>query len=636
MEPPDPDYSPDLHNLPTTMATHESVFEFPNKPQSSFDEQTLSSRTCPFRVDGSGTTTERRSYAKSKQRSAARTSVGEIEAVLAQFKSSKDNFTKKFVPMQTYELKRKGAEAAVTLPGEDMDGDGDASVGSGKEETGDLTDLMRKFEKFEEQIEGDERKNKRKREVSDQKSEGVRKARFVVNRSVAIEGGDMRMSVDVLKRLGRAAPMLSVKELSEMVVDKFSEMVVKRTARVKFATAFGRRITRHQKVYTLHANRLLRLYRHFLTGLHRLNRRLPVPVHGLPNLGNTCFMNAALNMLFYTPPVNEFMKKINGHSGVELAVTFQRFCNAYQREDVTGLLYEMLRHLPEFSGGMQKCSHSFLLKFLSKIDKDLNCVSQLPPSLLSSPYSSRFANYQRNKCKEMHALFSGLTENVFTCSKCFGCWQNYSYWRTMDIPITDTAYSKQGVTYFGPMDFYNEDLAEEYQTIGADNMKAYTEAFQQWDPERLTENIPVTRQTATLDLCLKYMLRANLMTASNTFECEHCHQETQHFKQSFLRHVGNVLTVHLQRYNEATGNKLDTYVACPDTLTLSSYLPSASKYRLSGVVNHYGSLSGGHYTAYVRAGGSWFLVNDSSVSKVEPGTDLCRAAYVVTYVREEA
>lgn len=41
-------------------------------------------------------------------------------------------------------------------------------------------------------------------------------------------------------------------------------------------------------------------------------------------------------------------------------------------------------------------------------------------------------------------------------------------------------------------------------------------------------------------------------------------------------------------------------------------------YDLIGIVNHYGSLSGGHYTAYwyCKAYDSWYEFDDSSVSKV--------------------
>jgi ubiquitin C-terminal hydrolase len=55
------------------------------------------------------------------------------------------------------------------------------------------------------------------------------------------------------------------------------------------------------------------------------------------------------------------------------------------------------------------------------------------------------------------------------------------------------------------------------------------------------------------------------------------------------------------------GFDLEPYVAFPKTGI--SYL-----YDLYGVVNHYGTMGGGHYTSYIKSMGDWFDYNDSSVT----------------------
>ena len=51
---------------------------------------------------------------------------------------------------------------------------------------------------------------------------------------------------------------------------------------------------------------------------------------------------------------------------------------------------------------------------------------------------------------------------------------------------------------------------------------------------------------------------------------------------------------------------------------------------------HGGSLSGGHYTAYVRHDGQWFFVSDSTVKRASFERDVCRAeVYMLFYDREE-
>lgn len=68
------------------------------------------------------------------------------------------------------------------------------------------------------------------------------------------------------------------------------------------------------------------------------------------------------------------------------------------------------------------------------------------------------------------------------------------------------------------------------------------------------------------------------------------------------------MVIHLKRfsYNQFLKNKLETYVDFPiDNLDLSNYIGSrngelSNHYLLYAVSNHYGSMGGGHYTAFVH------------------------------------
>lgn len=62
-------------------------------------------------------------------------------------------------------------------------------------------------------------------------------------------------------------------------------------------------------------------------------------------------------------------------------------------------------------------------------------------------------------------------------------------------------------------------------------------------------------------------------------------------------------------------------------------------YDLSGIVNHYGGLGGGHYTAFARNehDNCWYEMSDDRVSAVESEGDLVTsAAYVLFYQRRRA
>ena len=62
----------------------------------------------------------------------------------------------------------------------------------------------------------------------------------------------------------------------------------------------------------------------------------------------------------------------------------------------------------------------------------------------------------------------------------------------------------------------------------------------------------------------------------------------------------------------------------------------STKYDLYGVVNHFGSLNGGHYTANCRnPDGQWYNFNDSSVSAIGNKNVVSSSAYLLFYRRKE-
>jgi ubiquitin carboxyl-terminal hydrolase 4/11/15 len=59
-------------------------------------------------------------------------------------------------------------------------------------------------------------------------------------------------------------------------------------------------------------------------------------------------------------------------------------------------------------------------------------------------------------------------------------------------------------------------------------------------------------------------------------------------------------------------------------------------YELYGVVNHYGSMGGGHYTAFCRnfLNNRWYEFDDSRVSEINPKSAVSESAYVLFYRRK--
>lgn len=104
-----------------------------------------------------------------------------------------------------------------------------------------------------------------------------------------------------------------------------------------------------------------------------------------------------------------------------------------------------------------------------------------------------------------------------------------------------------------------------------------------------------------------------------------------------------ILIIVLKRYSADGRLKNGAMVQFPlDNLDLSKYVvgykASSYKYRLFGVANHMGGVSGGHYTAFARGSTSdeWFLYNDSHVQSVNEREVVSPSAYVLFYRKIDA
>lgn len=108
------------------------------------------------------------------------------------------------------------------------------------------------------------------------------------------------------------------------------------------------------------------------------------------------------------------------------------------------------------------------------------------------------------------------------------------------------------------------------------------------------------------------------------------------------------LIIHLKRFSHQrssffSSRKLSDLVDFPhENLDLTSFtLNKAEKepliYDLYAVSNHFGSLNGGHYTAYSQnpLNKRWYEFDDTDVSKIDPSKLVTKAAYVLFYRRRK-
>lgn len=149
-----------------------------------------------------------------------------------------------------------------------------------------------------------------------------------------------------------------------------------------------------------------------------------------------------------------------------------------------------------------------------------------------------------------------------------------------------------------------------------------------------------------IEQCLDAFTRAEELSPDDWVKCKKTGKFERSLKKLDIWTAPECLLVHLKRFRSellaGPVEKIETDVKAPMDLDLSRWLrgpreESGAQYKLYAVVNHSGSLSFGHYTAYCRVGDGaqrqWHHFNDSTVTRAVESEVVSKAAYILFYER---
>ena len=160
------------------------------------------------------------------------------------------------------------------------------------------------------------------------------------------------------------------------------------------------------------------------------------------------------------------------------------------------------------------------------------------------------------------------------------------------------------------------------------------------------EELEGRRKSDTLGIsdCLALFQKEEMLDKDNSWYCNKCKKFVQAYKQIQIYKANRVLMLGFKRFR--LGRKIQCRINFPvNGLDMGPYILSTALvhsgnierrpvlYDLYAVANHYGTMMGGHYTAFCKnfLDGCWYEFNDSKVSRVREDEVVSSSAYVLFY-----
>ncbi|KAM7256836.1 hypothetical protein ACFE04_012577 [Oxalis oulophora] len=299
---------------------------------------------------------------------------------------------------------------------------------------------------------------------------------------------------------------------------------------------------------------------------------------GLVNCGNSCYANAVLQCLAFTPPLTAYF-----HQGIHSKTCVRKeWCFTCEFEKLISKAKEgksplspilILRNI-QLGNGKEEDAHEFLRYAIDAMQSV--CLSQAGVKASGS---------LEEETTLMGLTFGGYLRSKIKCMKCQGKSERQE--RMMDLTVE------------------------------------------------------IDGDIGTLEEALRQFTGTEILDGENKYQCSRCKSYERAKKKLTILEASNVLTIALKRFQSGKFGKLSKPIKFPEILDLAPYMSGTSDkspvYRLYGVIVHLDIMNAafsGHYVCYVKnIQNKWFKIDDSTVTPVEVEKVLTKGAYMLLYSR---
>lgn len=351
-------------------------------------------------------------------------------------------------------------------------------------------------------------------------------------------------------------------------------------------------------------------------------------MRGLPNLGNTCYLNSILQILFNTPGFYDVFMRYTRPIGSDdsepssnpqaLVRKFRDLFGVYRSDVGANVLCDGLRdfvrcfqtNYAEF-GFDQNDQHEYLVFLFRMIHDNMNIHTHM------------------NFTGEVKTDFDALEKQALEK------WRMDALSTTIvDIKPDDTDCYDSSIPRMFCGQYHFRTMCEIAECGHVSNL------FDVFRCCELAIGNP-DKDTVTLDEALAEFTGVIQLDSDNPHTCEKCgHKGRSLRKQTFWR-LPPVLAISLKRniyYQTESGAmrglKDNRLVQFPQTLDLTPYVSArrgSSTYQLYATGNHRGGPGGGHHYSQIRSeeNGKWYTIDDKHIMEGLPTTQ--EDAYMLFY-----
>lgn len=325
---------------------------------------------------------------------------------------------------------------------------------------------------------------------------------------------------------------------------------------------------------------------------------------GLANLGNTCFMNASLQILSHTYEIHPIVLNQN--------------IVKHMKQGNDSTLFKEFRELLELiwkNNGIISPNRflATIFKVAAKKNRDTftgynqNDMPEFLLFLLDCVHNSI--------CRPIDATITGKVENNID-KIAVNCYK-----------LIKQSYQKE---YSEIMDLFYGVYVSEIVSMNGEVRSLRPEQYMMLD-------LPINQSDTNIYNCFDNFTSYETLSGDNAWYNDKTDTKEDVKKRYVFWCFPKILILVLKRFSADGKKKIKKLIDFPKTnLDLSKYVVGYNAksyvYDLYGVSNHSGCLEGGHYTAFVKtADNQWMHFNDTTISKIAEKDIITPMSYCLFY-----